>query len=276
VRNPGYALSGITTQNVTDTFNAISAYIKTKDASIVNPSDGFLGVIKMGDCVNLPSLTVASYTIAAGINITTHDDRLRLMVVGINPYYNKNNNGTNTPHLIFHFKIAPAEASMQGSNYQGNQYGYLRGMMRRYLTPVTGEAGSGNYWTGLRNAGVPENVVWPVSRRVANQGNGYQFGDATAADTIEDYLWLPTEWEMYGSNTNSNPIFETADNQGYFAYYNSNAKRKIVSCLLASPHYNSNSDYCRVSSWDGSPSTKVCGEAAACAPRLRCKVEKAR
>ncbi|MDR0527169.1 MAG: InlB B-repeat-containing protein, partial [Spirochaetaceae bacterium] len=214
VKTLGYALSSISAADVTATFNRVSTYIKTKSASSVNPQGG-LGVIQMGDYVELPSLSVAEYNGNWGnVSLTsnTGDGKLRVMVVGINSYYNKNGNGTSTPHLIFHFRNIPWNVRMEATDT--NQNGYAGSEMRKFLTPLNGVSGSGNFWTGLKNAGVPENVVWKISRRVTNSA-------AIVADTIEDYLWLPTEWEMTGSNATNH---ETDTNQGRFAYYGSRSK----------------------------------------------------
>ncbi|MDR0526340.1 MAG: InlB B-repeat-containing protein, partial [Spirochaetaceae bacterium] len=210
VKTPGYALSSITTQDVTDTFNKVSAYIKTKSAASVNPSDG-LGLIKLGDYVNLKSLNVAAYNSNPTVSITNTnagDDKLRVMVVGINPYYNKNGNGTSTPHLIFHFKNPPGNARMEATNT--NQNGYLGSEMRTYLT--------GTYWPALKTSGVPDAVVWNISRRVINKGEG-----ASGTHTIADKLWLPTLREMTGASWGEGwkTIYETEANQGRFAYYDS-------------------------------------------------------
>jgi hypothetical protein len=55
---------------------------------------------------------------------------------------------------------------------------------------------------------------------VANKGSG-----ADGADLIEDKLWLPTEWELFGSKYYSNDTYETAANQARLAYYDSDVKR---------------------------------------------------
>ncbi|MDR0527840.1 MAG: InlB B-repeat-containing protein, partial [Spirochaetaceae bacterium] len=216
VKTIGYALSEITTQNVTDTFNRVSTHIKTQSPSSVNPSDG-LGLIKLGDYVELRSLNVAEYNgNGGGINLNTNwnNGTLQLMVVAINPYYNKNGNGTSTPHLIFHFKNYGGKARMEATDT--NQNGYAGSEMRTYLV--------NNFWPALKNAGVPDGVVWPVSRRLANKGGRV----ATGEDIIEDKLWLPGIKEIIGNDSNSgaNNNYETGTNQGVFGYYNSKEKRR--------------------------------------------------
>jgi uncharacterized repeat protein (TIGR02543 family) len=216
VKTLGYALSEITTQNVTDTFNRVSTHIKTQSPSSVNPSDG-LGLIKLGDYVELRSLNVAEYNGNGGvINLYTNwnDGKLQLMVVGINSYYNKNGNGITTPHLIFHFKNYEGSARMEATDTNAN--GYLGSEMRTYLV--------NNFWPALKNAGVPDGVVWPVSRRLANKGGRV----ATGEDIIEDKLWLPGIKEIIGNDSNSgaNNNYETGTNQGVFGYYNSKEKRR--------------------------------------------------
>jgi hypothetical protein len=53
-------------------------------------------------------------------------------------------------------------------------------------------------------------------------------------DTIEDYLWLPTEREIWGDNIRSDPI-EDWNNQGGFEYYGNIDPRKANHYWLASP-----------------------------------------
>jgi uncharacterized repeat protein (TIGR02543 family) len=212
VKSAGYAISSISAQDVTDTFTSVQAYLLTQSASSMNPA---LGVIKLGDYVELPYLIVPEYGgNAGGINITSNanDGKLRVMVVSINPYYNKNGNGTSTPHLIFQFKYCPGIARMNAG--YTNAGGYKASQMRSYLL--------NSYWPALQTAGVPDSAVWAISRRVANGGSG-----ATGADTIEDRLWLPTEWETNASCVESSYDYEAYDGQGQpFSYYSDNNSRK--------------------------------------------------
>ena len=55
-------------------------------------------------------------------------------------------------------------------------------------------------------------------------------------NTIEDKLFLPTEWEMRGSNETSHTT-ETAANQGRFVYYADDAKRIKYNSSNAAAEY---------------------------------------
>jgi uncharacterized repeat protein (TIGR02543 family) len=233
VKSAGYAISSISAQDVTDTFTSVQAYLLTQSAGW--PSNE-LGVIKLGDYVELPSLTVSEYnTNGGGVSITSNanDGKLCVMVVSINPYYSKNGNA-DTPHLIFHFKNFPGRARMNAS--ATNAGGYKLSEMRSYLL--------NNYWPALQNAGVPDSAVWAISRRVANGGSG-----ATGADTIEDKLWLPTEFEIYGSCVESYYDYEVSGDQGlHFDYYsNDNLRKKNNSWYWdASPSRWGTSNFCLI------------------------------
>ncbi|GMO22955.1 MAG: hypothetical protein Pg6A_10220 [Termitinemataceae bacterium] len=247
IKTDGYDLTTITTTNVTNTFNAVSAYIKTQSAVRDMVPSGELGVIKVGDYVELPFLNLSAYNgndSVANYTSNPNNGTLQLMVVAINPYYNKNGNGTSTPHLIFYFKEAPVGGRMEAT--ATNQNGYAGSEMRKYLTPLDGVSGSGNFWTGLKNSGVPESVVWKISRRVANKGGGA----ATTLDTIEDYLWLPTEREIWGDNIRSDPI-EDWNNQAGFEYYGNIDPRKANHYWLASPAVGNNDSFVEVHSTFG-------------------------
>ncbi|MDR0527829.1 MAG: DUF6273 domain-containing protein [Spirochaetaceae bacterium] len=235
VKRPGYAIGSITAQDVTNTFNRVSVYTKNQSASVVNPPGG-LGVIRLGDYVNLKSLYVSEYNGNGGAvsvtNTNAGSEKLRVMVVAINPYFGKNGNGMATPHIIFHFKSYPGDSRI--NQVDNNAGGYAASEMRIYL--------SGNYWKGLKDAGVPDGVVWAISRRVANGGSG-----VTGADTIQDKLWLPTELEMF-ENGNYSTSYESRGNQGYFAYYETNAERKKIPnwYWLATPSKYNNERFCLV------------------------------
>jgi hypothetical protein len=118
--------------------------------------------------------------------------------------------------------------------------------MRIYLT--------NNFLPGLINAGVPEDVLWEPSRRVANKGGS----GADAANIITDKLWLPTEREMFGARTYSNATYETSANQASFTGFYANAGARIKynasneegwlpgTYWLASPYTLSNGIFCYV------------------------------
>lgn len=108
------------------------------------------------------------------------------------------------PHLVFQFQNLPGFNLMNLT--ATNVGGYKDSEMRAYLT--------GNFLTGLKAAGVPASLLWAPSRRVS-KGNIPEGG----VDTINDMLWLPTEWEMFGSNVKSSTASETSTNQGRLEYY---------------------------------------------------------
>jgi hypothetical protein len=119
---------------------------------------------------------------------------LRIIVVGVNSFNGKGANGAAPPHIVFQFQNLPGYHAM--NSYTTNVGGYKESTMRAYLVPVDGKAGSGNYLTGLENAGVPDSVLW-APKQVVGQG-----GDASTnqnTDTLEDKLFLPTENEVFGN-----------------------------------------------------------------------------
>ncbi|GHV22549.1 hypothetical protein FACS189494_09530 [Spirochaetia bacterium] len=192
-----------------------------------------IGIITLGDYIDLASLTVAQYytgtmadwphpesngEITRNTNppMSNNSTLLRLIVVGINTYSGINGNG-NAPHIVFQFQNLPGFHRMNPTDT--NVGGYAASEMRKYLVPVSGVGGTGNFLTGLINAGVPEDFLWAPSRRVWN-GSGSE-----VAGTIEDTIFLPTAWEMFGENRSSHSTYETVDNQGRFAYYTSNNSR---------------------------------------------------
>jgi hypothetical protein len=121
--------------------------------------------------------------------------------------------------------------------------GYAESEMRKYLVKVDGKGG--NFLEGLNNAGMPREVLWAPTRRVANGGN-----NATGTDEKNDLLWLPTEREMFGdlglpSYHYSNPQ-ETAENQARLEYYpaNDNIYRVKYTGNGTASHYWEGSPYC--------------------------------
>jgi hypothetical protein len=188
------------------------------------------GVIKTGDWIDLEGgLTVEAYdgTDNKGGGGFSHDATkavekvynkgaawgtlCRLIVVGVNSFNGKN--GNNTPHVVFQFQNTPGTRRMNASRTIAG--GYASSEMRTYLT--------GNFLTGLNNAGVPDGVLWAPAR-VLSKGN-----TGTGATEISDKLWLPTEWEMIGERWYS-ADGETADNQAWLAYYTDSNIRKKAWC----------------------------------------------
>jgi hypothetical protein len=145
----------------------------------------------------------------------------RLIVVGVNSFHSgkegydgtytiEENDGT--PHVVFQFQHIPVVRRMNAADT--NEGGYEKSEMRKYLVPVTGDSASGNFLTGLKNAGVPEGVLWAPKRVLSKGRNG------AGSVTLSDKLWLPTEAEMFGYGHYS-ADGEMAENQAWLEYYDS-------------------------------------------------------
>jgi hypothetical protein len=118
---------------------------------------------------------------------------------------------------VFQFQNVPGTQKMNTTGT--NAGGYLVSLMRKYLMPI--DDVSGNFLTGLTDAGVPLDVLWAPSRSMAINRDD----PATAnCNTIQDVLWLPTAWEVFGSQSYS-ALSETAANQARLEYYDDDAKR---------------------------------------------------
>ncbi|GHV92586.1 hypothetical protein AGMMS50268_30890 [Spirochaetia bacterium] len=213
-------------QIVRDTFTRVSNFIRS-----TNGSDSQIGAkIELGDYIDLDTLTVAAYLApitslpqvvdptAGGFSVSNTDfgangRLLRLIVVGINSFHSRGaytvtlNNGT--PHVVFQFQNLPGKRRMEDTYTNAN--GYAGSQMRTYLTV--------NYLAGLNGAGVPTTVLWAPKRYMAKSGNY-----STEITLIEDTLWLPTEWEVFGSSEDSSSS-ETAANQARLDYYTSDPSR---------------------------------------------------
>ncbi|GMO37007.1 MAG: hypothetical protein Ta2F_13110 [Termitinemataceae bacterium] len=228
-----FGITDATKDGVETTFSALHELI-----SAPNSGDDFTQVIKLGDYIDLPSLTVAG---DAGhladpdygyINVTS---ALRLIVIGINSFNGKN--GNNTSHVVFHFQNIPGTHKMNTAD--DNTTGYLTSAMRSYIT--------GNFLTGLKNAGVPDGFLWAPSRRVASNG-----GSSAEAQTITDKLWLPTAWEMTGEQSYSVACESSSNQASFVGFYKNDAARKKTgndtSYWLASPNYSTinATHFCRI------------------------------
>ncbi|MDR2864878.1 MAG: Ig-like domain-containing protein [Spirochaetaceae bacterium] len=233
---------------VADTFQKIHNYLSGLSVPLFINMDK---KIRLGDYVELADLAVAEYPtgdpaggkIEAG-SLAAQPDRRRLMVVGINSF-NPGANGRTSytggvtpaiPHIVMQFKDTPVDRRMEQTNRNDN--GYSGSEMRNYLI-----SGSGRFYTGLKDAGVPVDngaIIWAPKRYVANKGNG-----ATSASLIEDKIWLPTEREIFRGRKYSVEAYETEINQTWLEYYISDDRRKKPSAFngggvywLASPYYD--------------------------------------
>jgi hypothetical protein len=225
---------------VTDAFTAVHNYLQGNPTPTTGTRDGYtviteIGVIGLGDYIDLESLSIAGYpddeedtgdgsagfgmgklTNAANLPLTNEAGEslgtvLRLMVVGINSFNGKNGNGTD-PHLVFQFQNVPVTHRMNVASV--NLRGYIASEARTYLR--------WNFQSGLSAAGVPFNQdwIWGPTRYVASS----QVNDPTV-DKITDKLWLPTEWEVFGRNSYSSVTYENEANQAWLGYYTSQKSR---------------------------------------------------
>ncbi|GHV87233.1 hypothetical protein AGMMS50255_5290 [Spirochaetia bacterium] len=168
------------------------------------PGDDFAFIIRLGDYIDLPSLTVGSTTITDMAISQNYSRLLRLIVVGKNSFNGKN--GNNTPHVVFQFHNIPVTHVMDDINTNA---GYSKSTMRTFLT--------GNFLPGLKAAtGLTDAMLWGPTRRVV--------GLWPPADQITDALWLPTEWEMFGVRTFADNV-EVQAGQARLEYYDSNWRR---------------------------------------------------
>jgi hypothetical protein len=246
-------VSGLTGAAAVDAaFHELSAFIKNGGLSD-QP-----GVINLGDWIDLESLTVLAYGEGDGGFQADNDPvtpdslpfegyegrKLRLIVVGINSfrpnglYIVSQEDGVD--HVVFQFQNVPVSRRMNETDT--NDGGYKASEMREYLVGVDGKGGK--YLAGLKTAGVPEDVLWAPVRYIANG-----FNDAPRGiDALSDLLWLPTEREMFGTQTYSSDE-ETADNQARLEYYTSNEHRRkffgdILSRLRMSSPHSGDSSFC--------------------------------
>ena len=139
--------------------------------------------------------------------------------------------------MVFQFQNIPVSRRMNATDT--NADGYRDSEMRLYVRE--------NFLAGLKAAGVPEEMLWAPKRVVSVKG-------ACGSNEISDPVWLPTEWEMFGRNNYSVAADETADNQAWLEYYDSNAKRikhlenKLATYCAASPNTSGSTFFRGVSS----------------------------
>ena len=155
-------------------------------------------------------------------------------------------NGIDYDHVIMHMVNVPVRHLM--SHLSTNTGGYALSTGRQYLL--------NNMLPALQALGIPFDEPWikALPRRMSKGGTAYNPG----YDIVEDKLFLPTEYEMFGVHTYSNSLAEAAEGQGRWEWYDSNAKRikKLLGGVYTqwevSPSSGEPDRYCRVQN-DGAP-----------------------
>jgi hypothetical protein len=218
---------GVTTggmQGVKDTFKELSAFIKNGGLAqnVVKTGDwiDLEGGLKVdaynsgGGAINIPQDQAASTkAVDAFTNATT--PLLRLIVVGVNSFNKVTGTTNNTQHVVFQFLHLPVTRWMHSIKNSGTKYSETE--MSSYL--------DGNFYSGLINAGVPEDVVWAPARTLATS---YSTGTE-----IQKYnVWLPTARELLGADADASVKAgadsctpETTTNQAKLEYYGSKTSR---------------------------------------------------
>jgi hypothetical protein len=223
----------------------------------------------LGDYVDLPSLTIAAgYDSGGGISlsITELADTIpmtRFYIVEKN--FMKGKNGNTADNVAFQSKnclgytgVTDADGHYMNPG-NDNTTGYLNCKMRQYLINSVRAA--------LIAAGVKLGAYgYGPSRRVSKGGTAANPG----YDNITDDVFIPTEYEMFGSATYSNATAETE--QGRFSYYaNNNTRIKKAKdgaakyYWEASPYSGSATHFCIVNS-SGAATSNIANNAYGVAP----------
>ncbi|GHV93562.1 hypothetical protein AGMMS50268_40650 [Spirochaetia bacterium] len=160
------------------------------------PGEDFTYTVELGDYIDLVSLTIAGsptiYDVPININPRPYDPGrlLRLMVVGINSFQRDGaaaNNPLAPDHVVFQFDNVPVKHIMKPG--PTNVGGYPASEMRTYI--------NGPFLTGLKTAtGLDDTMLWAPKRMMSLGGN-----PEIGIGSVEDMLWLPTDFEMTGDHT---------------------------------------------------------------------------
>jgi hypothetical protein len=286
-----FNVAGTGTAAVTETFNAVSGFVK-----IAQTKAKISELIHTGDYIDLPSLTVTGYDGTEDVvnngdadygyintpnaDITPEElpfdgyegKLLRIIVVGINSFSTIDSTNTSynvtendgTPHIVFQFQNIPGMQKMSPEDGPGGTAagGYAESMMRKYLVPVEGAGGSGNFLAGLVSAGVPASVLWGPQRKMSVNAS-------VSVNTIEDIVWLPTLPEIF-LNPALVSLAEIATNQTHLEYYGSDAKRikydmNDMAELWWEATYKSSTEF-RYTDCDGKYTYGYASDSLGCAP----------
>jgi hypothetical protein len=205
-----------------------------------------------GDWIDLPFLNVAAGYETGGEITLTRDmvvggvPMTRFIIAGKNFMTGKNGNtrasvAFQSYHCLGYSGVTGTDGHyMEKTNINTN--GYLGCQMRLYLI--------NNMKNALISAGVPvdSDIIYGPARRVSKGGSS-----PAGYDTIEDKVFLPTEYEMFGTRTYSDATQEAAEYQGRLEYYDSDTKRVKKTkdgtariYWLASPYSGSAALFCAV------------------------------
>jgi hypothetical protein len=201
-----------TTANINEICYALHDYLQIGD--LIN--------FHAGDFLDLLFLTVASATktdttganvsftgatITSNATFSSYGKQLRLVLVETDPYISKN--GNTAHHLAFQFDNLPlGEVWNRMNNTNTTTGGYRDCAARKWV--------KSEWRTALINAGIPEELLFAPKRKVSTR--------TSSAEILQDDVFLPTEWEMFGSKTYAIDA-ENDGTQVHFSYYNSNERR---------------------------------------------------
>jgi hypothetical protein len=247
------------TAEVTQVFNMVSQTVVGGNA------ENFV----LGDYISVYSLTVpASYDSGGAIYLSITDviDGVPMTcfyIVAKN--FMKGINGNTQDNVVFQSRhcLGFGDVTDAHGHYMNitndNTTGYLNCKMRQYLV--------NSMQAALEVAGVPLAAHgYAPARRVSKGGSASNPG----YDTIQDKVFLATEFEMFGAYTYSNSTVEI--NQGRLSLYQDNSKRvkkskngSSVYYWVASPYSGSSGNFAVVAS-DGSPSNSTANRIGGVAP----------
>jgi hypothetical protein len=264
VNNPSikakFGVNATGTEGVTKAFLELSEFIRNGGLEDDLKYQKEFRVIQLGDWIDLEGgLAIA---VNGGKEFSSGEDwdkeeswgKLnRLIVVGINSFQTKNDGAYTYPagekegapplHVVFQFQNIPVSRRMTDDGK--NTGGYPNSLMRKYLTPVEKESQSGYFLDGLKGAGVPEDVLWGPSRVMSTKGNGPK--------TINDLLWLPTEYEMFGELA-SYFVQDEEVHQARLEYYtntSNNLRKKYDTSKKVNQYWLATADRVNTSSFCG-------------------------
>jgi hypothetical protein len=192
------------------------------DNIVTHPGDG--------DYFGLASLNIPNGPSGQGAFSATlapvpggHGRNLDMVIVAKNPYLdklgNKNQHVFLMPRNLFKpaQPIGPAFGGHRMNSSNTNAGGYLASEGRQFVINELRSA--------LIEAGIPDSCLLPISRRITNGSPA----TATAADIIKDDVFLPSVYEVFGSNLQSSAVFEAPETQSFLTYFsdgNLNHRRK--------------------------------------------------